>query len=249
MHVRDKNAFGSLDFILNKIDECEYYYSEMDLENISDPEFINFQIMPGGQTLRDLIPGKKYQKLEKSIYKSFGFSIQPFDHLYPMILANMIQMSIMDHHSDLILDYHLYQWAQEKGKEMRYLESAKQQIDLFQSIPLDLQIKSLLELGRMPNKAKKQLTAMLTDYANKNTRGLYLRSKRQLGKLRHKLLYDRNVNMARKLRDELKYSSSFVAVGAAHLFGYKGLIRLMKQSGYKVYPLMMSDDDHCKNYK
>jgi len=242
MHVRDKNAFGGLGFIQTKIQECEFYYSEMDLNNISDPEFVRFQIMPEGQTLRDLIPEKKYLKLEKSILRSFGFYIRPFDHFYPMILANMIQMSILDHHSDLILDYHLYQWAEKKGKELRYLESAKQQIDLFKSIPLDIQIKSILQLGRMPNKAKKQLTTMLEDYANRNTRQLYLRSKRQLGKLRHKLLYERNEKMADKLRHELCNSSSFVAVGAAHLFGYKGLIRLMKKSGYTVRPHMIEDE-------
>lgn len=244
MHVRDKNAFGSLDFIHSKIKECEFYYSEMDLENISDPQFINFQIMPGDLTLRDLIPVKKYLKLEKSIHKSFGFHIRPFDHFYPMILANMIQMSILDHHSDLILDYHLYQWAKENGKEMKYLETVKQQMEIFHSIPLDLQIKSILQLGRMPHKAKQLLSLMLQDYADRDTRQLYLRSKRQLGKLRHKLLYERNVDMANKLQVELMNSSSFVSVGAAHLFGYKGIIRLLKHSGYQVLPLMISEGSY-----
>src|SRR5690625_3620238 len=123
MHVRDKNAFGGLGFIQTKIQEREFYYSEMDLNNISDPEFVRFQIMPEGQTLRDLIPEKKYLKIEKSILRSFGFYIRPFDHFYPMILANMIQMIILDHHSELILDHLLYHYAEGNGKPYKYLFS------------------------------------------------------------------------------------------------------------------------------
>lgn len=234
MHVRDHAAFGDLEQIREKILEMDYYYSEMDLEMAPDPEMISFQVMPGEQTLRTIIPEKKYLKLQHSIQKSFGIDIQIYDHFYPMILSNLIQTTVLENQSELILDYHLYQMAREEGKKMRYLESLETQLDIFSKISLEAQLKSLLQLGRQPNKAKKQLKALVQDYAERNTRQMYHRTQKQLGKLRHKLLYDRNVKMAEKLAEELQETRAFVAVGAAHLFGYKGILRLLKNAGYQI---------------
>jgi len=234
MHVRDHVAFSGLDQIIEKIRETEFYYSEMDLEPSLNPDLVSFQVMPGDQTLSSLIPEKKYLRLHRSIQKSFGINIQLYDHFYPMILSNLIQIAILENQSELILDYHLYHLAREEGKTMRYLESLEDQLSVFKNIPLEAQLKSLLQLGRQPVKAKKQLKALVNDYAEKNTRQLYHRTQKQLGKLRHMLLYERNIQMAEKLTEELKDSNAFVAVGAAHLFGYKGILRLLKKTGFQI---------------
>jgi hypothetical protein len=50
-----------------------------------------------------------------------------------------------------------------------------------------------------------------------------------------KLLDDRNVKMAEKIDGYLKEKGpTFVCVGAAHLVGEKGLVKLLTAKGYKV---------------
>ena len=237
MHVRDLQAFTGLDQVLRCIDQSDRYYSEIEMDTSGPGALIEFQKFPEGKDLTDLISGHKYQRLRRSILRSFGLNIDHFSHLYPMIIANLIQTSILSQASDVIMDYHLYLYASNQGKEMRYLESQKEQLRLFHSIPMEYQVRSLLTLGRHPAKAKKQIMSLLTDYSEKNIRLLYQRSRKQLGKLRHVLLYQRNRDMAQLLIEELNSNSGFVGVGAAHLFGSKGILRLMKKSGFKIQPL------------
>ncbi len=234
MHVRDIQAFGSMDIIKECIDQSEVYYSELEMESSGMAMLNQLQQLPDGKDLTSLMTANHYIRLRLSILKSFEVDIDQIRFFYPMIVANIIQTSILNNTSDVILDYYLYKYASAGNTELRFLESQEEQLNLFHQIPLSIQVKSLLHLGRQPNKAKKQIKLLLRDYAEKNTRQLYQRSKKQLGKMRHTLLYHRNERMADKLVTELNDTPAFVGVGAAHLFGYRGILRLMKKEGYKV---------------
>ena len=47
-----------------------------------------------------------------------------------------------------------------------------------------------------------------------------------------RLLYDRSVVMAYRVQQELRRGEAFVAVGALHLHGAKGVLALLAQDGY-----------------
>jgi uncharacterized protein YbaP (TraB family) len=49
-----------------------------------------------------------------------------------------------------------------------------------------------------------------------------------------RLLYDRNTRMLERMQPQLKAGNSFVAVGALHLYGDKGLLAQLAREGYKV---------------
>lgn len=234
MHVRDALAFGNMPLIKSCINRSEVYYSELEMESKGLGSLAELQRMPRGQELTDIMSFHHYSRLRRIIFRAFGVDIHPLRHFYPMIVANIIQTSVLQKTSDEILDYYLYQYARDQGKEMRYLESQRKQLAIFQQIPIAYQVKALRQLGKQPAKAKKQIRALVSDYSARNTRQLYQRSKNQLGKLRHVLLYQRNEQMSEKLSLELMNTSAFVGVGAAHLFGYKGILRLMKKNGFVV---------------
>ena len=48
-----------------------------------------------------------------------------------------------------------------------------------------------------------------------------------------RLLYDRSVVMAYRMQRELRRGGAFVAVGALHLYGEKGVLALLQQDGYR----------------
>lgn len=239
MHIRDLAAFARQNQtqVFECIGHCQRYYSEMEFST-GGMHVLNQSLrLPRETQLSDLIRPRQYTRLRRSIQKSFGLDLDHFQHLYPMIIANYIQTSVLSQTSEAIMDLYLYQFAVEQEKELHFLESQLEQVALFQRIPLNLQVKSLLALGRQPSRARRQILDILQEYTRQNTRQLYQRSKRQLGKLRRMLLYQRNEAMAAKLIEELEEHSGFVGVGAAHLFGYSGILRLMKKDGYKIRPL------------
>jgi uncharacterized protein YbaP (TraB family) len=49
-----------------------------------------------------------------------------------------------------------------------------------------------------------------------------------------RLLYDRNTRMVERMQPQLKAGAAFVAVGALHLYGDKGLLNLLARDGYRV---------------
>jgi uncharacterized protein YbaP (TraB family) len=51
------------------------------------------------------------------------------------------------------------------------------------------------------------------------------------------LLYHRNQNWVRKLKELLPEKSLLIAVGAGHLPGEKGVISLLRKEGYKLEPV------------
>jgi uncharacterized protein len=52
------------------------------------------------------------------------------------------------------------------------------------------------------------------------------------------LLDNRNKNWVTQLKTLMKNESVFVAVGAGHLVGEKGLIALLKKEGYTLKPVL-----------
>ena len=52
-----------------------------------------------------------------------------------------------------------------------------------------------------------------------------------------KALFKRNQNWIPKIEEKIKDHSCFIAVGAAHLPGDKGVLNMLKQKGYTVTPV------------
>jgi uncharacterized protein YbaP (TraB family) len=65
-------------------------------------------------------------------------------------------------------------------------------------------------------------------------------SKTEMGMQDHQdiLLNDRNKNWVGQLKNIMKTTHVFVAVGAGHLVGKQGLIALLRKEGYTVKPLL-----------
>jgi uncharacterized protein YbaP (TraB family) len=59
--------------------------------------------------------------------------------------------------------------------------------------------------------------------------------------MRKLLLYERNTIMAERFAEIARQESLFCAVGAGHLSGKKGLLRLLKKEGFKVRPIIPED--------
>ena len=81
-------------------------------------------------------------------------------------------------------------------------------------------------------------------YLDADLRSLYIYTKKSLGKSRNHLLYKRNERLADRMVTIGKESSLFAAVGAAHLWGKFGVIRLLKKKGFQVKPVAIQLSDH-----
>src|SRR5690606_29103309 len=104
---------------------------------------------------------------------------------------------------------------------------------------LDFQIKSLNWMAKNFKRFRKQLQKMTKDYETGDIQKLYQATKKNAKGLRKVLIYDRNAIMARRIADMAAEQSLFAAIGAGHLGGEKGVLRLLKKAGFKVKPVLL----------
>ena len=129
--------------------------------------------------------------------------------------------------------------AKTEKKEIKGLETVQEQGAVFDSIPYEVQAKGLYQAidslavyGVYFNKMlqvykRQQLDSLAEDIATDETLKAY----------NYLLLDKRNINWVDQLKTTMPKQPVFVAVGAGHLVGNKGLINLLQNAGYTVTPL------------
>ena len=238
MHVRDQSAYRFVEPVKPFISRCRVYAAEMDLrqaEESSTPEDI---LLPN-TSIKGLLPPKKYAKLQKILLKAFGFNLNAFHHVQPIVIANLISEQVLsaDHH--LPLDRFLWQYALSEGLEMTGVESYAEQIHTMRRIRPSQQIKSLLAIGKHPQKFRRHIIAATDLYQAQEIHHLYKFTKKNLHAMKKILVYQRNYRMAAKINRMVKSQTHFIAIGAGHLSGKKGLIRLLKAHGRTLRPVAL----------
>ncbi|MBK8492339.1 MAG: TraB/GumN family protein [Saprospirales bacterium] len=237
MHIRDQRAFHGMDTIRACIDSCQALALEIDLQQEGaalDPFSLQF---PAHTTLLDHVSLRAYQRLRKSILKAFQLDLQYFLRFIPLALVEMISERLMKEDQQLFLDAYLWEYAAGQGKQTLGIESLESQQQLLLRIPLEAQIKMLLEIGRNPGHYRALLNHLTRLYQKGELRDLYRVSRKNAGGLRKWMLFDRNQVMADRIADLIRQQSVFCGVGAAHLWGGKGVLRLLKKHGVKVRPI------------
>lgn len=237
MHVQDLRAFGKLELVKEKIIDSDVFAVEFDLEDQGMAHTFQSTLIPDGQLLTDLIPEKKYGKLRRTFLKSTGFDLSRAARTLPFLLVGMISSHMLRKEMPTSLDEYLWNFAKAEGKETTGIETLAAQMEVLAQIPLEVQVKMLLSMGRNISATRKQFLQLTELYAKGDLKLLHRSVKKQAGGLRKIMLYKRNEVMAERIFELAKRQSTFAGVGAGHLSGGKGVIRKLKQRGVKVKPV------------
>jgi len=153
-----------------------------------------------------------------------------------MLGAMEVQQAGLD--ANLGLDKHFYDKAVAAGKTVIGLETAESQIDRFDSMPESLQEQLLRStLGELDT-AQKELGIIVGAWRRGDASVLertLLSGFLKYPAAYHSLIVERNRNWIPQLDKCLaRTTPCFVVVGAAHLVGPDGLLRLLQQKGYRL---------------
>lgn len=139
------------------------------------------------------------------------------------------------------LDQHFLNEAEASHKKVGALETADSQIKLFSALPDKLQDQlltvSLLDADKEPD----AIGELLKTWKSGDAAGLEaivtktVREHPFLQPVMDKVLYERNDAMAQKIEQMLKAPKTyFVAIGAAHLVGERGIAAQLRAKNYHV---------------
>ncbi|MDC0231595.1 TraB/GumN family protein, partial [Aureispira] len=140
--------------------------------------------------------------------------------------------------SSLPLDNALYNFAESNKKILLGLETFQSQISVFTKIDIREQCRYLKRMTTNFKRFRRELHKSAELYIKGDIQELVKNAKKSIGSMRRVLLYDRNITMADRFISFASKQSLFAAVGAGHLGGEKGVLRLLKLKGYKIIPVI-----------
>lgn len=243
MHAHDRRAFGMEQQVKAYIRDCEAFAAEIHLDEAAAAGVGERLFLPDGKSLKDLLSPRMYERLTLLLKKSWGTDIRQVDRLLPMVLANWIAGQSLARDRLLPLDHMLWEFARQDGKTLYGIETHSKQQALLESIPLEEQVGSLRRMIRSWSSGRRQMLRLTELYERGDLRQLHRSAKAQMGKLRRVMIYDRNRLMAAEIARLASQHSLFAAIGAGHLWGGKGVLRLLKRQGWKPVPVPLSPVD------
>lgn len=234
MHVRDLRAFDYQELVCEKIDACAAFATEINLNEASQVLSDQSMDLPEGKRMDQLFPPKKFKKIARFFYQTTGFPIDPFINSHPMMLVNVITSSILAQDHPVSLDEFLWKYAERKNKILLGIERVEEQLDIMTAIPLEFHLRSLWLMTRNVSRFRKGLLKMTEMYQSGDLSRILKSAKKSSGGMRKLLLYDRNMLMAKRITRLMEEQPVFCAIGAGHLGGKKGVLKLLKDEGFRL---------------
>lgn len=192
-----------------------------------------------GKTLKDVLGEPLYQETLRAVGATETTKTGGIDNMKPW--AVMMALSAPRAGRGLFLDMALQFDATHRGKPTYGLETMQEQIAVFNGMSLDDQVVLLRDAVQNHQLTQDVMEELTRAYLKRDLSALLAlnekfkpKDARVYADMMDRLLVRRNANMAERMRVRLKEGNAFVAVGALHLPGDTGLLRLLSAAGYRV---------------
>lgn len=194
--------------------------------------------------LSELLDSIEYQKLKDIVRRELSLDLQMFENVKPMVLSGMLTIEMIGEYnpseiarSGMPLDVYFYHHAQRQQREVISLESNREQMQLlFNGQSAARQAQELYELASRWEESGEWSRELLEAYAAGDLDKMWELSEQDDFEFQDMdyLLTDRNKRWIGKLLPHLQQGRTFVAVGALHLPGPQGVLKLLEAEGYRV---------------
>lgn len=247
IHLGTKEMYPLPDPVENAFAASKKLVVEADIESLDPIGVQNIVVSKGVYPEGDSL-SKHLKKETIDLLRSFcqknGLPFEALDRTRPWLveltISNLVTQSIgLD--PELGLDRHFLRAAKAAKKDVLELESVEQQLDIISSLPEADQEANLIVALSETDQAAEQIPLLIEAWKTGNAARIEELSQdaareRPETKVVYELLLNRrNVKMVEKIERYLATKEShFVVVGALHLVGDEGIVRLLQAKGYKV---------------
>lgn len=190
-----------------------------------------------GTTAKDYLSEEEYQIVSNFFRDSMQLPFEQMQSIKPFFLSSMTIIHFLNCQPGSF-EQVLANEAQGKNIEVVGLETVQDQLTFVESIPFDKQKRMLVENLEDYEDSKKMFDKMVELYLNEKLYGLNSLMEEYMeddyADLQQNMLIKRNKRWVPDIKEKISQKASFIAVGAGHLPGEEGLIKLLKEEGYTV---------------
>ena len=225
--------------VIKALDETKQIVLEIDMD---DPDMqdkmMKGMYMKDGKTLKSIVNDEDYQAIDSLFISKMGISVKMIENVKPFFLTSMLYPKFIDCPMESF-EAELMKVAKEQNEEIFGLETIDDQINVFEVIPYEDQVKDLVRTAK-DNMAygKANFAKLLSIYKDENiTDMLNIMNDdnySSVAEYQDELLDNRNINWIPKIKEYAEKQATFFGVGAGHLAGENGIINLLRQAGYTV---------------
>lgn len=201
---------------------------------------------PNGETLKKLLTDEQFKELDDAL-KERNLSYRLVSQTKPWLIWSLLSVPSCEFHREsmgiLSLDTKLGIDALAAGKQVEGLETPEEQLQAINRLPISFHVDSIIEIIRLGDTYIDYYMTMIELYLAGKISTIppfsesitpELTRAKHAGIFQKVMLDDRNARMAARAAPLLARGNSFIAVGALHLIGEKGLIERFRHMGYKV---------------
>ena len=213
------------------------------LEVILDPESLLAMtsgfMLGDGTTLEARIGAPLFRRAVDAM-AAYGIPETVVATMKPWAVAVTLMTPPAD--SGMVLDLVLYQQAVNGGKPVDGLETPLEQLAVFDGLSEQDQLALLKDTLDNLSGIEHMLDEVKDAYLARDLKRLVETSDaamrdsdpQLIERFSDKLITERNHRMAQRMQSRLRKGGQFIAVGALHLPGDEGLLRLLSQQGYRL---------------
>lgn len=241
IHSADPRVLALQPSVLRAFDRAEVFVMEMTLEAQSFLTLGASMMFTDDRDLERLLGREDFRKVVAAAGHPIPEAV--LRKMKPWAVMALISQPAPQ--SNPFMDMLLYQKANAAGKPVIGLESAAEQIAVFSQMPMADQLallrNSLDQAHQMPAMRERMIETYLQGdlaaiadlaqtLAGQDPRGLNRR-------FIHRLNDARNDRLVTRMLPHIDAGGAFIAVGALHLTGERGLIRQLRARGYQLAPM------------
>lgn len=254
IHFADESFYPLRDEIEQAFSSSDYLVVELDAESISAEAYqrqvAEQGLYPGKETIKDHVSQDTFQKLSEYLRK-MGVPMKAVEKQKPGMLVltlTALEVTKLGLEPKLGIDLHFLNKAKgnktggkkTKGKKILELETLDEQFAIFVNFPDgDLLLKEMFYSIDVSEGVLKQIITIWKQGDEKKMNELLFEDAiinyPGFASIYESLFYSRNKKMTNTVKSYLKNKGNyFFIVGAGHLIGEKGIVRLLEKTGYKV---------------
>lgn len=242
IHLADPRVLELPDPVGRALARAKRYYTETFQGEREAERFFEAGQFEDGRRLEPLIGAESYAKVagmlrERQVPDGVIARLKPW--------AALVNVTVTpEDYEKTTLDQKLVELAQARNLRVLGLEGIEEQISVFDRIPLDTQVELLKHALDHRDELAAMIEPAIRAWMNRDLAGIHLASYRVAERYpevagHYRILFEqvvenRSIVMAHRLRAPLREGGAFIAVGANHLYGARGMLALIEKQGYRV---------------
>ena len=233
--------------------DVQQVYGEVVMADMMKPETLmkmqQQMMLPADTTLKSLFTPEEFTVVSQAVQEYMKVDIALLDRMKPAALFQQLTVLFYLKHTPGYnpqeqLDASFQQDATKTGKKVGGLETVQSQMDILFNKPLRRQAEDLYCFLSNPAKAERQAKELIAAYAAQDLDTVLRLMEEKEGtkcdptpEEMAQLLYNRNHNWVGQMPDIMQAAPTLFVIGAGHLPGEQGLVKLLQGKGYTVEPL------------